>query len=334
MKKLLLILLFFHFTSSAFGNEDDGTLFLKEVEKLNSYEHNQRYVAKGVSSYSYLRYTKEKEELERFNNIVTNPISNNKRAINKWSKGTFHLIEKKNYGNTYKDYNVYFGNGSVLFKENNFGVEESVYILTQIPNNPFNCIDGVPVGKSWNDTSWYEDPGMVKINELENENFYVFPYFDEEEPSIAIIVGWSSPTGNGVMYYIIFSTVSDQYYITDLQGCSEIPPEIPHTTDKWKDIYAAGQESCLRVLEMCGYNFYNTICESQTSYVQGIITGLNRHRQMYIGEKISTNHSSIKMGLIQYCDRNPDNDTIDAAEEIYKLLVNERCGDGILCLGE
>ena len=44
--------------------------------------------------------------------------------------------------------------------------------------------------------------------------------------------------------------------------------------------------------------------------------------------------SSIKMGLIQYCDRYPDNDTIDAAEEIYKLLVNERCGDGILCLGE
>ena len=174
----IYILLFFHFTSSAFGNEDEGTLFLKEVEKLNSYEHNQRYVAKGVSSYSYLRYTKEKEELERFNNIVTNPISNNKRAINKWSKGTFHLIEKKNYGNTYKDYNVYFGNASVVFKENNFGVEESVYILTQIPNNTFNCIDGVPVGKSWNDTSWYEDPGMVKINELENENFYVFPYFD------------------------------------------------------------------------------------------------------------------------------------------------------------
>ena len=99
----------------------------------------------------------------------------------------------------------------------------------------------------------------IEVTELENENFYVFPYFDEEEPSIAIIVGWSSPTGNGVMYYIIFSTVSDQYYITDLQGCGDIPPEIPHTTDKWKDIYAAGQESCLRVLEMCGYNFYNTL---------------------------------------------------------------------------
>ena len=101
-----------------------------------------------------------------------------------------------------------------------------------------------------------------------------------------------------------------------------------------ENIYATGQETCERVIEFCDYNFFNTICESQTSYVQGIITGLNRDKQKYIGEQISTNHASIKMGLIHYCKRYPAKDTIDAAEAIYRLLVNERCGDGILCLGE
>ena len=334
MKKLLLIILFFSFSTLVFSDEDEGTLFLKEVEKLNSHKYSQKYVGNGTSSNYSLRYTKHEEELQRFKKIVSSYISNNKRAINKWSKGTFHLIEKKNYGKTYKDYNVYFGNGSVIFKENNFLTTESVYIMTQIPNESFNCIEGNPVKRSWKEEYWYEHPGIVKIDELEWENFYVFPYFDEKEPSIAVAVGYTSSTGNGAMYYIIFSTTSDKYHITDYQDCGEIPSEIPHNTNDWKDIYATGQETCERVIEFCDYNFFNVNCESQTSYVQGIITGFNRDNQKYIGEKGIKSHASIKMGLIQYCKRYPDKDTIDAAVAIYRFLVDERCGDGILCLGE
>ena len=335
MKKLLLIIIFFSLSTLVFSDEDEGTLFIKEVEKLNSHKYNQDYVGNGASSTHTLRYTKQEEELQRFKNIVSSYISNNKRAINKWSEGTFNLIEKKNYGKTYKDYNVYFGNGSVIFKENNFLTTESVYIMTQIPNKSFNCMDGNPVPRSWKEEyDSYEHPSIVKIDELEGENFYIFPYFDEKEPSIAVAVGYTSVTGNGGMYYIIFSTTSDKYHITDYQDCGEIPSEIPHNTNDWKNIYATGKKTCERVIEVCDYNFFNAICESQTSYVQGIITGLNRNKQKYIGEKISTNHAFIKMGLIHYCKRYPTKDTIDAAEAIYRLLIDERCGNGILCLGK
>ena len=76
------------------------------------------------------------------------------------------------------------------------------------------------------------------------------------------------------------------------------------------------------------------IIEEQTSFVQGMITGFNMERQNYIGEKASTNHSQIKMGLIHYCKKYPHKDTIDAGMHIYNLLVNKICGDDLLCLGE
>ena len=239
MKKFLLIIIFISFSTLVFGNQENEKLYMfkKEVEKLNSYKYNQEYRAKDVK-YSFLRYTKHKEDLQRFKNIISDQISNNKNVINKWSKGTFNLLEKKNYGNTEKDYNVYFGNGSVVFKENNFLLEESVYIMTQFPIEPehysgsYLCIDGMPVDKYWKTEEIYAHPGIVRIKELEEENFYVFPYFDEKEPSIAVYVGWTSPRGNGGGYFIIFSTISNKYYISNIQGCGDMPSEIPNNANK------------------------------------------------------------------------------------------------------
>ena len=134
MKKLLLIIIFLNFTSLVFSNDDDTTLFLEEVEKLNITKHNRQHVGNGQPVTDSLRYTKDVQELLLFKSIIFNPISNNTKVINKWSKGTFSLIEKNIYSYDYDNYNIFFGNSSIVFKKSNFGTFESVYIITQKPN--------------------------------------------------------------------------------------------------------------------------------------------------------------------------------------------------------
>ena len=336
MKKLLLYISTIIFAISSISWSDDSAenAFKEEIQKLNSKEYNARHVGRGASSWFYLRYSKHKIELERFQNIISNPLSNDKSLLNKWSIGTFHVIEKKEYGHSHEDYNVYFGNESVLFKHNNFLTEESVYIMTQMPYSTFVCKDGNPASGDWKYAPDYRHSGFVKVDQLVDETFHTFPYFDDDEPSVAIAFGYASPTGNGMLYFLIFSTTSNKYHVSEAYECGEIPPEIPTIADDGRNIYATGQRSCENVLEYCGYNFYNVICEEQTSFVQGMITAFNMKRQNYIGEEASTNHSQIKMGLIHYCKRYPHKDTIDAGMHIYNLLVNEVCGEEILCLGE
>ena len=339
MKKLLLYITTIIFVISSISWSDDNAkdAFKEEIQKLNSKKYNRRHVGNGTSSTFYLRYSKDKMELKRFQNIISNPLSNDKRLLNKWSKGTFHVIEKKEYGKTYDDYNVFFGNEAVLFKNRNFLMEGSVYIMTQKPYSTFQCTDGIPSFGDFKYSPDYRHWGFVKVDELVDETFHTFPYFDDDEPSVAIAFGQGvlTGTGTGVFYFLIFSTTSNKYHVSESYGCGEIPPDIPSiAVDDWKDIYATGQRSCENVLEYCGYNFYNVICEEQTSYVQGMITAFNMKRQNYIGEKAATNHSQIKMGLIHYCKKYPHKDTIDAGIHIYNLLVNEICGEDILCLGE
>ena len=128
MKKLLLYIstIIFAISSISWSDNSAENAFKEEIQKLNSKEYNARHVGRGASSMFYLRYSKHKMELKRFQNIISNPLSNDKRLLNKWSKGTFHVIEKKEYGHSHEDYNVYFGNESVLFKHNNFLTEESL----------------------------------------------------------------------------------------------------------------------------------------------------------------------------------------------------------------
>jgi len=95
--------------------------------------------------------------------------------------------------------------------------------------------------------------------------------------------------------------------------------------------WALEHMECKRFLKICERNVYHFLCERQASFVQGMITGLNYDRQDYMWEKDTQSHTNIKYVTIEYCERNPDKDTVDAAVHIYTLLVREECGDNLLC---
>jgi len=231
--KLLLTIIFFNILTIACSNQDEEKLFIQQLAKLDSHKYIQEYVGNKTDDY-YIRYVKHLEEVQLFTNLVNNSIANNNKIINKWSEGSFHLMEKKKYDfTTYKnDYNVFFGNGSIIFKHANNFIYETVYIMTERPNSTFYCIDGTPILKYNKNIIYnYEQrrSRMVRIDELENESFYTFPFFDEKEPSVTLAIGYTSYTGRGgALYYIILSTISNKYHITELYDCGKIPPEIPH----------------------------------------------------------------------------------------------------------
>ena len=95
--------------------------------------------------------------------------------------------------------------------------------------------------------------------------------------------------------------------------------------------WALEHMECKNFLGYCEENVYDYFCEAQASFVQGMITGLNYDRQDYMWEKNAQSHTNIKHVTIEYCKRNPDKDTVDAAVHIYKLLAAEECGDNLLC---
>jgi len=96
-------------------------------------------------------------------------------------------------------------------------------------------------------------------------------------------------------------------------------------------IWALEHMECKKFLEYCEENIYDYFCAAQASFVQGMITGLNYERQDYMWEKNTQSHTNIKYVTIEYCERNPDKDTVDAAAHIYTLLAAEECGDNLLC---
>ena len=96
-------------------------------------------------------------------------------------------------------------------------------------------------------------------------------------------------------------------------------------------IWALEHMECKKFLNYCEDNVYDYFCAAQTSFVQGMITGLNYERQDYMWERNTQSHTNIKYVTIEYCERNPDKDTVDAAVHIYTLLAAEECGDNLLC---
>ena len=95
--------------------------------------------------------------------------------------------------------------------------------------------------------------------------------------------------------------------------------------------WALEHMECKKFLKICEKNVYHSLCEGQASFVQGMITGLNYERQDYMWERNTQSRTNIKYVTIEYCERNPDKDTVDAAVHIYTLLVKEECGDNLLC---
>ena len=95
--------------------------------------------------------------------------------------------------------------------------------------------------------------------------------------------------------------------------------------------WALEHMECKKLLKICEENIDHRLCDGQASFVQGMITGLNYERQDYMWERNTQSHTNIKRVTIEYCKRNPDKDTVDAAVHIYILLATEECGDDLLC---
>ena len=86
-------------------------------------------------------------------------------------------------------------------------------------------------------------------------------------------------------------------------------------------VYIFGHLNCGSFLSSCDRSLLAINCEAQTTWAQGVITGLNLatfNGKSQVGEGVSPD--TIKHALIKYCRDNPLRDTYAATVNIYLQL--------------
>ena len=88
-----------------------------------------------------------------------------------------------------------------------------------------------------------------------------------------------------------------------------------------RSAWVEGQLDCGRFLTSCDKSLLHVNCQTQTSWVQGFISGTNwgsSAANQNVGKGVT--YDTIQHAIIKYCRNNPLKDTADAAVDIYNQL--------------
>ena len=168
-----------------------------------------------------LHLTNDLKNIKIFKELFKNK---NERYIS-YSIGKVGLLihNERKIQNGYDNYvgKVYFGNETVLFRNENAATWQSVYLLKEKLNKNFVCYDFSPPDKytlSVRDDIDYAP--FIPIKELQDNKFFTFPYFGEKSKALLFAIGQSG-SGGGTLEYIVMDTMSNKYKIIKEHDCGK-----------------------------------------------------------------------------------------------------------------